>query len=104
MRPGTKITPLLLTGLLILGGCGGQPQMGPDRAAFKAVDALYTAVSLRDPGLVDPRAANLRELAESGKLPDAAHRTLAAIVAEARTGRWEPSQEQLARFMEAQRR
>jgi hypothetical protein len=94
----------VLAGALIIGGCGSQPQIGPDREAFKSVDALYTAISLRDPGLLDRCAARLGELAASGKLPEPAHRSLGEIIAEARSGRWEPSQEQLARFMEAQRR
>jgi hypothetical protein len=88
---------------LMLAGCG-TPQMGPDRDAFRAVDALYTAVSLRDPALLDQCAGTLRELRSAGKLPEDAAAALDGFIDEAKAGRWEPSQERLARFMEAQRR
>jgi hypothetical protein len=90
--------------LLCLAGCGGPAQIGADRDTFKAVDALYTAVSLHDPALLDRCAADLRKLQDSGKLPEDALRSLDGMIAEARTGQWEASQERLARFMEGQRR
>jgi hypothetical protein len=89
---------------LCLAGCGGPAQIGADRDTFKAVDALYTAVSLRDPALLDRCAADLRKLQGSGKLPEDALGALDGMIAEARTGQWEASQERLARFMEGQRR
>lgn len=92
----------LLVLLLAWAGCG-PPQLGADREAFKQVDALFTAVSLRDPGQLDRAESGLQSLRTAGKLPDAAADRLAAIVAEARAGRWEPAQEQLRAFMEGQR-
>ena len=93
---------LLLTA--IASGCFGPPQMGPDREAFTTIDALYTAVSLREPAHVDRCSQGLSKLRDAGKLPEPAHDALAAIIAEAKGGRWEPAQARLREFMLAQRR
>lgn len=104
MRRGIAIV-LLSSGLaLSAGGCGGPAQIGPDRDVFKAVDALYTAVSLRESKLVDQCAKTLGDLESAGKLPGDAGSSLRSIIDDAKSGRWEPSQERLARFMEGQRR
>jgi hypothetical protein len=89
---------------LALGGCWGPPQIGVDREVFKTVDALYTAVSLRDPRLVEDCRGRLGRLREAGKLPESAARDLDSMIEEARGGAWEPSQLRLSRFMEGQRR
>ncbi|QEH36046.1 hypothetical protein OJF2_46040 [Aquisphaera giovannonii] len=86
-----------------IAGCG-PAQIGPDRDTFKAVDALYTAVSLRDAKLVDGCAGRLQELRAAEKLPEAPFRSLVAMIDEAKAGGWERAQERLASFMEAQRR
>src|SRR3954451_2368565 len=87
-----------------LSGCWSPAQIGPDRDTFKAVDALYTAISLREPGLVESCSSRLGDLKAAGKLPEAASASLESIIHEAKEGRWEPSQERLASFMEGQRR
>ena len=96
----TLAASLLLPGF---GGCG-PPQIGADRDVFKNVDALYTAVSLRDPALLDRCAGKLRALRDAGKLPPAAGRSLEGIVAEARGGKWERAQSRLGDFMLGQTR
>jgi hypothetical protein len=90
--------------VLIFGGCGGSPQIGADRDTFKAVDALYTAVSLRDPKLVGQCAAKLQRLRDASKIPEGAFSSLESIIAAANDGKWEPAQERLSTFMEGQRR
>src|SRR5262245_24766994 len=90
--------------VLAMGGCWGEPQIGADRDSFKTVDALYTAVSLRDPKLVGQCELKLKELYGTLKLPDSASSSLESIIAEAKSGNWEPAQERLSRFMEGQRR
>jgi hypothetical protein len=98
----------LLSALLIfaftLGGCGRPAQIGKDRETFKAVDALYTAVSLRDPQLLQRCDQTLQSLRTSGKLAKAAHDSLESIVSEARAGKWEDAQSRLGDFMRGQRR
>ena len=103
-RPAAAATALLW---LWLGpavvGCGPQ-QIGADPASFKAVDALYTAVSLRDPEQLERCAKTLQGLQADGKLPAAAATSLEAIAAEARQGKWEAAQDRLGDFMRGQRR
>src|SRR5882757_7688672 len=103
-----SILSALATSLLALalaaGGCGRAPQIGADKDSFKAVDALYTAVSLRDLQHLDRCAKALRDLKAEGKLPEAAGQSLDAIVAEAREGHWEQAQGRLGDFMRGQRR
>jgi hypothetical protein len=89
---------------LAVGGCGGPAQIGGDEASFKAVDALYTAVSLREVKLVDQCQATLKELLDAGSLGADASQTLEVIIVEAKGGAWEDAQTRLARFMEGQRR
>ena len=90
--------------ILTIGGCGSEPQIGANKQVFKGVDALYTAVSLKDRKLVDQCAAELKRLFAAGSVPENASRTLDAIMAEARDGKWEPAQQRLQRFMEGQHR
>jgi hypothetical protein len=89
---------------LAVAGCGRPAQIGPDKEAMKAVDALYTAVGLRDEKLVDDCQGRLKTLHDGGKLPDGAFGSLEAIVAEAKGGGWEPAQSRLIEFMDGQTR
>jgi hypothetical protein len=100
MKQLTLISILILACLC---GCG-PPQIGADRDTFKAVDALYTAVSLRDAQLLGRCEASLAGLRAAGKVPDAAGSALDAIVAQARSGEWEAAQRRLGDFMRGQRR
>jgi hypothetical protein len=90
--------------LLAVAGCGRPAQVGPDKGAIKAVDALYTAVGLRDPGLVDECAARLKTLHDAEKIPAPAFRSLESIVAETKGGKWESAQNRLIAFLEGQTR
>jgi len=96
----TLAPPLLA---LTLAGCWGPPQIGTDKDTFRAVDALYTAVSLRDVKLVEQCEAKLKSLREAGKLPESASQSLDSMIAEAKGGSWVPAQERLSTFMEGQR-
>src|SRR5262245_27631060 len=87
----TIVAPVLT---IAWAGCGA-PQIGADRDAFKAVDALYTAVSLRDPKLLDQCIGTLRDLKAKGKLPETAENSLESIVVGARAGEWESAQRRL---------
>lgn len=97
-----RLIPLLALLALTVSGCG-TAQIGPDDESFRAVDALYTAVSLRDAAQVGRCEATLRRLRDAGKLPSAAADSLTAVVAEAKGERWEPARERLRDFMLAQR-
>src|SRR5437588_8420428 len=100
-----RVLATLLSSLLALAFAGcSPPQIGADKDSFKAVDALYTAVSLRDPRLLDQCEKALQDLRAKGQLPEAAGGSLGAIVSEARAGRWEVAQSRLGDFMRGQRR
>lgn len=99
-RRALMLTMLLLVGV---GGCS-PPSMGVDKDAYKAVDALYTAVSLRDVNLVSQCETTLKGLMAEGKLPPKAADALESIIAQGKKGNWEPAQTSLASFMEGQRK
>ena len=98
-----KSASVLVLLAFTIGGCG-HPDMGVDKDTFKAVDALYTAVSLRDLRLVERCESRLKELHTEGKLPSKAAATLDVIIAQGKKGEWESSQSKLASFMEGQKR
>ena len=90
--------------MLLAAGCGGSPQLGTSNESYGAVDALFTAVTARRPALLDRCEDRLRQLREDGKLPAPAAARLEGIVAEARSGEWEPAARKLAEFIRGQRR
>ncbi len=94
----------LVAVLLLAVGCGGPPQIGSDEEAFKAVDALYTAVTSRRPQLLDQCDRQLQDLQKQGKLPEPAYEALQKIIGKARDGEWEPAAVALSKFMKGQRR
>jgi hypothetical protein len=79
------------------------PQLGGDKEAAKAVDALFTAVTARDERLLGRCDDRLHAHAEAGNLLPDARDYLDGIIAEARLGRWEPAARRLYDFMKAQR-
>jgi hypothetical protein len=80
------------------------PQIGTDEEVFKTVDALFTAITTRDPKRLDDCQQRLRAFREGGKLPVAAAKSLDSIVQQANTGKWDKSAHRLYDFMLAQRR
>jgi hypothetical protein len=83
---------------------GRPPQMGGDKEAAKAVDALFTAVTARDAKLLGECEQRLRAHRAGGNLAPAASAYLDEIVSEARRGQWQSAAERLFEFMKAQRR
>lgn len=95
---------------LLLGGCllayflTRPPQMGTSQRVFRTVDALYTAVRMRDEAKVADCERRLHECRDAGQLPPDAARSLDGIIATARGGKWDAATEGLYEFMLAQRR
>src|SRR4051794_12956354 len=87
-----------------LAGCGRTPQLIADEEVFKAVDALFTAVTAQDEKLLGDCRANLERLAESGSLAGPARAHLDEIIQRAFGGQWRAAAERLYTFMRAQRR
>jgi hypothetical protein len=104
LRRGRGILGVMVLAASIGAGCGSPPPLGPDKEAFKTVDALYTAISLHDLDQLKRCQERLKALREAEKLPAPAFEALEAIITAANDGRWESSQERLAAFMEGQRR
>lgn len=90
--------------VVVLLGLRPQPQMGADEDVFNTVDALFTAVTARDPKRLGDCEKRLRQYREAGKLPEAAAKVLDGVIGTARSGEWRPAAERLYTFMEAQRR
>ncbi len=80
------------------------PQMGPDEAVFKTVDALYTAVRNQDEKQLAACEGRLNAYKEAGKLPKESAEYLDGVIAKARGGGWETAAKRLYEFMLAQRR
>ncbi|RUL87765.1 hypothetical protein [Tautonia sociabilis] len=105
---GRGVVAALAAGLIAVAaggiGCGRSPEMGADEEVFRTVDAMYTAVSLRDVGQLSRNAEAIDRLHREGRLPDAAHRALGRIVDRAEQGDWEAARSRLRDFMLDQRR
>ena len=85
-------------------GCYRPAQMGADPAVFRTVDALYTAVTMRDANLVSRCQQELEGLRREGRLPASAAEDLESVVAMTRRDQWERAAGRLHDFMLAQRR
>lgn len=103
-RTNGRCVGLVVLLAIAISGCGGPPQMGADREVFTTIDALYTAVSMREPKQLDRCARSLDALRDAGRLPNAARDALAHYIDDARAGHWENAQSGLREFMLGQRR
>ncbi len=80
------------------------PQMGNDDEAFRTVDALFTALGMRDESKVADCERRFHQYRESGRLPPSTARYLDRVIARARAGDWNEASKTLYDFMRAQRR
>jgi hypothetical protein len=83
---------------------GTTPQIGSDEQVFKTVDALFTAITSRDPKRLEECEQRLMTYRQSGTLPIASSDYLASIIEQARSGAWDSSARRLYDFMRSQRR
>ena len=84
-----KRIAVMAAACVLLVGCSSPSQIGADEDCFKAVDALYTAVTARSPALLDQCQNRLNALRSANKLPESARKELAGIEAKAANGKWE---------------
>ncbi|HVV99497.1 MAG TPA: hypothetical protein VHB77_04115 [Planctomycetaceae bacterium] len=95
----------LIVGLICLGWrLQSPPQLGHDEEVFQTVDALFTALTSRDPQRLDDCVQRLQFQRETGRLPVRAARSLDRVIAQAQRGEWRSAAEQLYRFILGQRR
>ncbi|HTQ39124.1 MAG TPA: hypothetical protein VMJ32_08845 [Pirellulales bacterium] len=78
------------------------PNVGSDKKVLQQVDALFTAVRVKDSRLLDRCATQLADLKAKGELPDDAATTLTQIVATAHSGDWQGATENLLWFIQGQ--
>lgn len=93
---------MLAIGLL---ACSRQPDIGPNEAVWKELEALYTAVN--SPSRVELLAESsvrLEQLHADGQLNESVHRLLTEIIDQAERGERRPAAERLYALMRAQRR
>jgi hypothetical protein len=79
-------------------------QLANDESLFKTVDALYTAVRMKDAARVVECEKRLAEAHAAGRLSEAAWHQLEVIIDETNAGNWQPAAESLYAFMLGQRR
>jgi hypothetical protein len=105
-----RVVLMLLGGLAVIGvgivvwGLRPPPQMGPDEAVFRTVDALFTAITARDVQRLNDCAERLRGYHAEGRLPSAAAARLDGVIGTAKSGGWQSAAETLYDFMRGQRR
>ncbi len=79
------------------------PQLKPDERVFNTVDALFTALTSRDPNRLEACDRRLKSYRQEGRLSAEAGEFLDSIIQEARDGNWEPAAKRLYDFMLRQR-
>ena len=81
-----------------------QPQMKYDSEVFNTVDALFTAITSRNPDRLAACNQRLVRYKAEGRLTGAGANTLDQIVEQAQSGEWEGAGKRLYAFMLGQRR
>src|SRR5579871_4234946 len=74
---------------------GRAPQIGGDKDAIKAVDALFTAVASRNESWLRECEERLHALRDADRLPRSASDYLDGIIGMARTGDWRRAAKEL---------
>jgi hypothetical protein len=67
------------------------PQIGTDEAVVKTVDALFTAMTTKDPKRLDDCDQRLKSYQADGRLPARAASRLQGFIQQAREGKWDPA-------------
>lgn len=101
-RPAPLFAWILVVGVTF--GCHRVEQVAMDKAVFKELDALYTAITSHKTGLLYDSRVRVAELHERHQLSDTGFDRISVIIQQAEQGHWQPAAEQLDRFMRAQRK
>jgi hypothetical protein len=84
-RQSPRAGRLILATAVLLGGCGPSPDAVQNR---RELEALLTAVSLKDAQELERDAGRIAARREAGGLSDAGYADLRAIIDQARLGDW----------------
>ncbi|HTU26179.1 MAG TPA: hypothetical protein VMF30_12315 [Pirellulales bacterium] len=93
--PGLLFVWLVLL-LLLAGGCGGPTEV--DRDNGRVSIEIQTAVTLKNPRLLEASAARAKDRHDAGLLADADYDALRQIVEKARAGSWQDAEGEAAAF------
>jgi hypothetical protein len=77
---------LLLGFAVLASGCGGPTEVERDNR--RVLDAILTAITLKNPRLLEDDARRARTRYEAGQLKDDDYRAMEAIIDKARAGDW----------------
>lgn len=91
----------LLVALLLLAGCGGQPQIASENRQL--VVSLATAVSARNTEWLESNARILESHRSEGKCSDVEYRTFQGIIDQARAGQWKQAEDAVYSLRDAQK-
>ena len=99
--PGRRAVLVLVAAVLAgLGGCG-QPSEEA-RQNRRLVDAVLTAVTVKNRKQLDKDAALWNQRRADGVLAEKPHRAIKACIEKARAGDWAGAEEDLYRFRESE--
>jgi hypothetical protein len=86
--------------VLALAGCSGEPSER-ELKNRRELEALLTAISLKNTKELDRDAQRIEERHTSGELSDAPYQTLKEIVKKAKDGEWAAAEKQAYEFRES---
>lgn len=84
--------------IVILGGCSKHSD--ESRQNRRVVDAILTAVTLKNPKELDKDSAMWDTRLADGLLPERHYKTVRAIIEKARSGNWREAEDELYKFRE----
>lgn len=86
--------------LIVMAGCGRQPQVAP--AHRELVVSLATAVSAREPDWLSRNERQIDEQHNAGTMTDDEYRTFRSIVDQAKSGDWDSAEAAVYALRDAQ--
>jgi protein tyrosine/serine phosphatase len=99
--PGRKARASLIAAMILaLAGCSGEPSER-ELKNRRELEALLTAISLKNRKELDRDAQRIAERRTAGELSDSPYRALQEIVEKARAGDWSAAEKQAYDFRES---
>jgi hypothetical protein len=100
--PGGRKARVRLIAVLVLAlaGCSYEPSQR-ERKNRRELDALLTAIALKNQKLLGQDAKRIEDRHNAGELSDASYRTLQAIIEKAKDGDWATAEKQGYEFRES---
>jgi hypothetical protein len=93
-------SPIIAALVVALAGCSGEPSER-ELKNRRELEALLTAVSLKNKKELEKDAGRIEDRHASGELSDAPYRSLQSIIKKARDGDWAAAEKQAYEFRES---